>query len=397
MTFRTTLIILLLALVQFTNIVDFMIIMPLGPILKNLWGINSSEFSRLVTVFGIGSFISSIASVSYVDRFDRKKLLMAVYCGFTLGTILCGFAVGYKSLLAARFLTGLFGGIGGSIIMSMVGDLVAPEHRGRAMGYLMIGFAMASIFGVPGGLWLAAHYQWNTPFLVLGSLCAIVFITMVMLLPNFTNHVKNLKAKQSTIKVLTHLFSDPNKRWAYLLGSSMMLAHFMIIPFLTDYITYNLGFDFKTTVPLVYITGGILSAISSPIIGRLSDKYGRYKVLIILTILAAIPIFGITNLDTKNVYVLLAVCTTLFVFSGSRMIVSSAQVTSAAPPQERGSFLIVNSSMQQLGTSLAAIVGGLVISNDEAKRVINYPILGIIGFAISLFVLLIFNKVKKVA
>jgi MFS transporter, DHA1 family, inner membrane transport protein len=394
---RKVLLILLLAFVQFTNIVDFMIIMPLGPVMKNLWGIDSSQFSKLVTVFGIGSFMSALVSVSFVDRFDRKKLLLFVYGGFTIGTFLCGFAVGYQTLLIARLLTGLFGGIVGSIILSMIGDMVAPEFRGRAMGFLMMGFAMASVLGVPGGLWLAANYQWNTPFIVLAILCLFVFMGVLILLPNFNKHLVQLPPKQNSFQIIKHLLSDPNKRWAYLLSSLMMMAHFIIIPFLTDFITFNLGFDFKTTVPLVYICGGILSAIVSPIFGKLSDRFGRFKMLLILSILALIPLVGITNLDTKSIVFLLLVTSTLFIFSGSRMIMVSAHVTGAAPPEERGSFLIINSSMQQLGTSLAAFVGGIIITNDEAKRVLNYPLLGIIGIVLSIVVLLVFNKVKKVS
>jgi MFS transporter, DHA1 family, inner membrane transport protein len=385
---------LILALVQFTNIVDFMIIMPLGPVLKDMWGISSTEFSRLVSFFSIGAFISAMACIAFVDRFDRRKVLLLVYAGFTIGTFLCGLSQTYYQLLAARFLTGLFGGIGGSVILSMVGDYIPQERRGQAMGILMTGFALASIVGVPGGLWLAGHFQWHTPFIVLASLCTLVFAAAFFLVPSFTGHLKNGIVKQTAFAIIKNVFSDVNKRWALLLSSLLLMSHFSIIPFLSDFFINNLHLNYKTDVPLVYICGGLLSVIVSPQIGKLSDKYGRLKVFTILTILAAIPLLSIPNISTSNIFIILPITCTLFIFSGSRMIVSSAQVTGTASPQERGSFMIVNSSITQLATAIISILGGAIISNDEAKRVVNYPILGFIGIAFAVLALLVFKKIK---
>jgi predicted MFS family arabinose efflux permease len=385
---------LILALVQFTNIVDFMIIMPLNPVLKDMWGISSTEFSRLVSFFSIGAFISAMACIAFVDRFDRRKVLLLVYAGFTIGTFLCGLSQTYYQLLGARFLTGLFGGIGGSVILSMVGDYIPQERRGQAMGILMTGFALASIVGVPGGLWLAGHFQWHTPFIVLASLCTLVFAVAFFLVPSFTGHLKNGIVKQTAFAIIKNVFSDVNKRWALLLSSLLLMSHFSIIPFLSDFFINNLHLNYKTDVPLVYICGGLLSVIVSPQIGKLSDKYGRLKVFTILTILAAIPLLSIPNISTSNIFIILPITCTLFIFSGSRMIVSSAQVTGTASPQERGSFMIVNSSITQLATAIISILGGAIISNDEAKRVVNYPILGFIGIAFAVLALLVFKKIK---
>jgi MFS transporter, DHA1 family, inner membrane transport protein len=385
---------LILALVQFTNIVDFMIIMPLGPKLKTLWQIDSTQFSRLVSSFSIGAFISAMACIAFVDRFDRKKVLLLVYCGFTLGTFLCGLSNSYNQLLASRFLTGLFGGIGGSVILSMVGDAVAAERRGQAMGILMTGFSMASILGVPGGLYLAGQFEWHTPFLVLAALCALVFVAAFFVLPNFTKHLQAGVVKQNAFTILKHIFSDAKKRWALLLGVCMIMSHFSIIPFLTDFCVNNLGFDFKHTVPLVYVVGGLLTVVNSPMIGKLSDRHGRFKVLAILTVLSFIPLLGLPNLSNNNVAILLVVTSCFFIFSGSRMIITSAQITSSASPQERGSFMIVNSSVQQLATGLSAAIGGAIVSNDAQLRVLNYPILGLIGCAFAVLTLLVFNKAR---
>ena len=386
--------VLLLALVQFTNIVDFMIVMPLGPVLKQLWNIDSTQFSRIVSVFSIGAFISSMACLAYVDRFDRKKVLLIVYAGFTVGTFLCGLSQNYHQLLAARFLTGLFGGIGGSTILSMVGDYVAPQRRGLAMGVLMTGFAAASVVGVPGGLWLAGHYQWHTPFIVLASLCTVVFLLVFFIVPSFTFHLQGKVARASVLVILKNIFSDVNKRWALLLSCLLIMSHFSIIPFLTDYATYNLGVNYKTDVPLIYIIGGILTVIVSPQVGKLSDKYGRGIVFSILSFLAIIPLTLIPNLSTNNLWVLLPAFATFFIFSGSRMVVGNAQVISTVNAQQRGSFMIVNSSLQQLSTGIIAAIGGIVVSNDNARRVLHFPILGIIGVVLAILAFIVFKKIK---
>jgi MFS transporter, DHA1 family, inner membrane transport protein len=384
----------ILALVQFTNIVDFMIVMPLGPVLKKLWGIDSTQFSRIVSVFSIGAFISAMACLAFVDRFDRKKVLMIVYAGFTIGTFLCGLSQNYHQLLAARFLTGLFGGIGGSVILSMVGDYIPNERRGQAMGILMTGFALASVLGVPGGLWLAGHYQWHTPFIVLASLCTVIFVLAIFIVPSFTNHLKNGVVKQTAYAIIKNIFGNVKMRWALLLSSLLIMSHFSIIPFLTDFATYNLGVNYKTDVPLIYIIGGILTVFVSPLVGKLSDKHGRLFVFGILTFLAMIPLLCIPNLYTNNLWIIMPVFSTFFIFSGSRMVIGSAQITSTATSQERGSFLIINSSIQQLSIGLMAAFGGAIVSNDEVKRVLHYPILGIIGVVIAVLALLVFRKIK---
>ncbi len=384
---------MILALVQFTNIVDFMIVMPLGPVLKKLWSIDSTQFSRIVSVFSIGAFISSMAGLAYVDRFDRKKVLLIVYAGFTIGTFLCGLSTNYNQLLGARFLTGLFGGIGGSTVLSMVGDYVAPQRRGQAMGILMTGFALASVLGVPGGLWLAGQFQWHTPFMVLGFICMVVFILAVFIVPTFTDHLKDGVIKQKMWTILKQVFNEKNKRWALLLSSLLIMSHFSIIPFLTDFFTYNIGVNYKTDVPLIYITGGLCTVVCSPLVGKLSDKYGRVPIYTILT-LAMGPLLSIPNMHTNNLWILMPVTSTLFIFSGTRLVVGNAQVTSTVLSKERGSFLIVNSSIQQLSTGIIAAIGGAIVTNDSAKKVIDYPILGIIGAVLAILALIVFRKIK---
>ncbi len=393
---KEILLLLLLAFVQFTVIVDFMILMPLKPLLTDLWGINPMQFGIAVFSYGFGAFISSLYFVNKVDLYDRKKVLITIYAGFTIGTFVCGWANSYMVLLIARFVTGLFGGVVGSVIQSIVGDAIPNERRGQAMGILMMGFALASILGVPGGLYFASHYHWYTPFLGLGCICLVVFVGSIFIVPNFTGHLITAQ-KHKLISLLKNILSDSNRRNALLLTIVTMPSHFLIIPFLTDYFTKNLGFDYKTTVPLIYIVGGTLSAFTSPFIGKLSDKIGRFKVLFVLSILSVIPLVGIPNLNTTNTYLLLSFTAMFFIFSGTRMIVTIAQITSTVEPKLRGAFLIINSSFQQFSTSVASLIGGFIVFQNADGTLGNYPILGYLSVGFSVLLLIVFKKVKVVS
>ena len=386
---------LTLAFVQFTCIVDFMVLMPLKPMLTQLWGINPLQFGVAVFAYGFGAFTSSMLCVNKVDRFDRKKVLVFIYAGFTIGTFFCGLANSFILLVVARFITGLFGGVAGSIIQSIVGDAIPAQRRGQAMGILMSGFALASIVGVPGGLYLAAKFAWYTPFLVLGSICFFVFIGILILVPSFVTHLLTYKP-QTFIGVMKSVLAEKNRRWALLLSMVIMPSHFFIIPFLTDYFTINLKFDYASTVPLIYIIGGGLTAFTSPLIGKLSDKIGRFKVLAGLSILSIIPLIGITNLHTDNKVVLLCFTASFFVFSGTRMVISMAHTTSTAEPSIRGAFLIINASLSQFATSIASLIGGLIIVQAQDKTLHNYPYLGYLGVLFGIIALVVFTKVKTV-
>jgi predicted MFS family arabinose efflux permease len=211
--------------------------------------------------------------------------------------------------------------------------------------------------------------------------------------PSFTGHLANYKA-QTFSGVLKSVLGEKNRRWALLLTAVIMPSHFFIIPFLTDYFTFNLKFDYGSTVPFVYVIGGLLTAVFSPFIGKLSDRIGRYKTLIGLSVLALIPLIGIPNLQTHSKLVLFCFTASFFVFSGSRMVITIAHTTSTAEPQIRGAFLIINSSIQQFAISIASLIGGFIMIQSEDKSLHNYPILGYISIVFSVISLLVFNKVK---
>ncbi len=390
---KTIFLIALLAAIQFTGVVDAMIVMPLGPELRDLWHISTPQFGHVVSIFSLAAFFSAIISVAYIDRFDRKKVLLFIYAGFTVGTLLCGVANSYYQMLAARFFTGLFGGIVGSIILSIIGDAVPNEKRGFAMGILMMGFALASVAGVPAGLFLAAHFYWQMPFYALAGLCFLIWVACFFAVPNFNTHIAKVE-KQNSFQIIFKIFSDINLRRALMLSFLVIISHFMIIPYLSDFFVKNLKFDFKTTVPFIYVVGGVLSAFFSPFVGKMADKFGRLKVLIVLTVLAIFPLIGIPNLTTTSKWILFIFSGSLFIFSGSRMIATAAMVTSSVQAQSRGSFLVINSSIQQFAIGGGAALGGSIIYNGPAGEIVNYPYVGYIAVALGLLALFVAPKVK---
>ncbi|MFL5753208.1 MAG: MFS transporter [Bacteroidia bacterium] len=392
---KEIIILLTLALVQFTHILDGMIMMPMAPNLKLAFDIDSQQFSYLVASYGIAAFVSAIGATFWMDRFDRKKVLFALYIGFLAGTFACASAPTYGFLLAARVFTGLFGGVAGAVILSIVGDVVPLERRAQGMGILMSGFALASVAGIPLGIYLSEIYSWHTPFYFICGMGLIVIFAIAFIIPPINSHLQNVQ-KRSAFHLYTSVFSNSNQVRALMLSVTMIFAHFAIIPYITDYFVNNLGFKMKGQIIYMYVVGGILSTFTSPLFGKLADKFGRFRIYSILSVLAIIPIYMISNFNSQSLAALLGTAAMFFMFSGGRMIPSSAMVTSAVAPQQRGGFMSLNSAMQQLAMGLATLIGGLIIFNDEQKRLFNYPILGYIGIAFTIIAILIARGVKPV-
>ena len=238
-------ILLILALVQFTHIVDAMVIMPMGPLLKNSFFIESRQFNMLVGSYGISAFVSAIAATFWVDKFDRKKVLAWLYCGFLIGTFACAQSPSYEFFLGARVFTGLFGGIAGAVILSIVGDLIPLERRARGMGILMSGFSLAAVAGVPIGIFLSESFSWHAPFYMVCIMGIFVLFAIFFLIPPVNAHL-NRSAESEKGNIYSSVFNSTNQQLALLFSFTYVLAHFAIIPNLSDYLVSNLKFEMKT-------------------------------------------------------------------------------------------------------------------------------------------------------
>jgi predicted MFS family arabinose efflux permease len=386
---------LILASVNFTHIMDFMIMMPLGPQLIELFHITPKNFAWAVSAYSLTAGVSGFIAAFFVDRFDRQKVLLWAYLGFLLGTFACAFAPNYLFLVAARILAGLFGGVIGAQVLSIVGDVIPYERRASAMGLLMTAFSVASVAGVPTGLWLAAHYNWHVPFLAIGGLGILVALSIYFFVPPVNEHLKNQSKKQNPMHVLVDILKSRNQMLALCLSTVMSLGHFAIIPFISPSLVANVGFSQKN-IFLIYLVGGLLTIFTSPLVGKLADKKGKFLILLIFGLASLIPVWLITNLWQVPLWVILSISTIFFVTVNGRMIPMQAIVSGVVTPQQRGGFMSINSSVQQLASGAGATIAGSIVYTSADGHFENYAYVGYFSIFMILIALFLGKKVKPI-
>ena len=352
--------------------------MPLGPQLMNLLQINPQQFGLAVSAYAITAGISSFAAAFFVDRFDRKKVLLFAYTGFVIGTFSCAFAPNYLLLVAARVLAGLFGGMIGAQVLAIVADTFGYDRRARAMGILMTSFSLASVAGVPAGLWLAAKFSWHMPFLAIGGLGLAVIALIALFVPPVNKHIAQATPGGNPLRVLTDILQTPNQMKALSLSIVLMLGHFAIIPFIAPSLVGNVGYS-EHNIFLIYLVGGALTIFTSPLVGRFADRRGKYPVFVTFALLSLIPVWLITNLWSMPLWVVLLISGLFFIFVNGRMIPMQAIVSGVVTPQQRGGFMSINSSVQQLSTGLAAMLGGAIVHKAADGRIEHYATVGYIS------------------
>ncbi len=385
-----------LAAINFTHIVDFMIMMPLGPQLMRLFDISPQQFSALVSTYTFSAGIASFAGAFLLDRFDRKRALFAAYAGFVIGTFACAMAPGYHLLLSARIITGCFGGILSALILSIVGDVIPHERRATAMGIVMAAFSVASIFGVPFGLYIANQFSWHAPFFFLGFLSLVLFVPIMISVPSLRAHMSSDQPHPSPVRVIATIARNGNQMSALWFTIMLVLGHFAIIPFISPYMVSNVGFA-ESDLTYIYLLGGAVTIFTSPLIGRLADRIGKPKVYAIFAMLTLIPVFLITNLPHTALPIALVVTTIFFVTSSGRFVPAMAMVTSAVAPQNRGKFLSINSAAQQLTAGVAAAFAGMIVTKDASGALLHYHYVGYIAIAISILAILVSRRLQVVS
>lgn len=385
-----------LAAINFIHIVDFMILMPLGPQLMRLFEISPSEFSLLVSSYTFSAGISSFFGAFFLDRFDRKKILLWVYVGFTIGTLGCALSPSYPVLLAARVISGVFGGLTSALILAIIGDVIPYEKRGSAMGLVMSAFSFASVMGVPLGLFLASLSDWHTPFYILSGLSIISLGMIVKFIPNIAGHLDQEIQRPSPIQVISRVTGNSNQMRAITLSVMMMFGQFMIIPFLSPFNVANVGFT-EMQLTYIYIAGGGFTIFTSPWVGKLSDKYGKLKVFTIFMVLNLVPIGIITHLGVTPIPFVLMITTMFFVTSNGRYVPAAAIITGTAKPENRGSFLSFNSAVQQIAAGFASLIAGLIIGENELGQLTNFNIVGYLAIFFSILCIPLARRVKVIS
>lgn len=384
----------LLAFVKFTHIMDFMIMMPLGPQLERIWVISAQEFGLLVAAYTFSAGIVGLLGSFFMDRFDRKHSLLFLYTGFLIGTFACAISNSYEMLLFARCGTGAFGGLLGATVLSIVGDLTPLEKRSETMGIIMAAFSAASVFGVPFGLFIANQFGWQAPFLFLGVVGIPVLISSLMMMPNVSGHLS--KSEHSPGRLFLEMIGKPNAITAHGFIILLMLGQFSVITFIAPYMVSNVGFT-EGQLAYIYLVGGFVTFFSSPWFGKLADRYGQYKFFTVVTLLSLIPLWVITNLPRMNLYAVIVITSFMFILISGRIIPAMTMITSSVVPERRGGFMSINASIQQLGSGVASYVAGLVVVKTASGEYQDYDLVGYLAIGASLIALLVASRMRAVS
>ncbi|HVU23086.1 MAG TPA: MFS transporter [Opitutus sp.] len=384
---------LMLGAVQFTHMVDFMILVPLGEQLMHAFGITPAQFTQLVAAYGFAAAFSGLAGGFVLDRFDRKRALLVLYTGFGLATLACGLAPTHHLLLFCRFAAGAFGGLAGSMVTAMVGDVVPPGRLGRAMSFVMSAFPLASVLGVPVGLVLAGRYDWHAPFLMLAACAAVNLVLGSVALPHLRTAVHGHRPWRQMREIISH----PVHLRAFALGSALALAGGIVVPFVAPAFVANVGLSEDRQLPLVYAVGGIATACSMPIVGIWSDRFDRLRLLAIMSAAAAVVILALTRLGPASV-VWAAVMMALFMVTmSSRFTPAMAMITNAVEGRYRGGFMSVNSSLQQASIGAANVLAGFFVTREASGHLAGFPLLGYLSAGFFVLTVLLAARLRHAA
>ncbi|MCG2615910.1 MFS transporter [Terrimonas sp. NA20] len=386
MTRKELIILLLLAGLNFTHFLDFMVMMPLNNYLTPYFNISPRQFSFMVSAYSISAAVSGFATAFIVDSYDRKKILLYSYAGFIAGTIACGLATSYPLLLAARIVAGLFGGIIGAQVLAIIADIFPYERRGKAMASVSISFAIASILGVPFSLYLANlfHEDWHVPFLFVAGIGLVLIPFVIRFVPAMRGHLDSGLTRTPPLVLLGKVIRTNRQISALIFSCLLMIGHFLIIPFITPYMEFNKGYS-KNVIPTIYLVGGGASLIAALLLGRLSDKKGKLPIYSWSVFLSLFMVLLLTKMPVMPFSLVLTVFAFWFVFATGRALTAQAMISEVVPPEQRGSFMSFNGCVQQIGTGLASLLAGFIVYDDPSGKIYRYEWLGYI----SIFVLVI--------
>jgi predicted MFS family arabinose efflux permease len=368
---------LALAGIQFTHILDFMIMMPLGPEFIRVLHINTHQFGLLLSSYTFTAALSGVCATFYIDRFERKKLLIGLYTLFIIATLACGLAPNYYALFIARAFAGAFGGILGALVQTIVADSIPFERRGKALGTVMAAFSVSTVAGVPLSLFLANHIPWlgwRAPFIFIALVSSLILYIGYRNIPRIAGHLDHVQEGTRLSQVWNILIAHQHLR-AFLFSALIMMTGFSVIPFIALYLTSNVGVDIAN-ISLIYLCGGIATLMSSRWIGQLADRFGKVKIFRVLAIVSLIPILVTTNLPQVPLWIVLFNSTTFFVLISGRMIPAMAMLSQIVEAKMRGTFMSLIGSVQMLASGIASVVAGMVVTMGADGRMYHYNLVG---------------------
>ncbi|HET9863825.1 MAG TPA: MFS transporter [Steroidobacteraceae bacterium] len=383
----------MLAFLQFAVILDFMLMSPLGALIMPSLKITPAQFGSVVSAYAFAAGISGLLTAGFADRFDRKKLLLFFYTGFIAGTLWCGLAQSFPSLLLARVVTGLFGGVIGSVVLAIATDLFAPQMRGRVMGFIQTAFAASQVLGIPFGIYLSNHLSWHAPFIVLAGIGVLAGLLIVWFMRPVDAHLKTAP-ERSALGHLLHTVAEPR----YLLCFTAVLftatGGFMLMPFSSAFTVNNLGISLDD-LPIIYFVTGIATIFIGPVVGKAADALGKLRVFFFGTAVMIVTVLVYTHLGPTTLIVVTLVNVVLFVGIFSRMIPFQALMSQVPVPTQRGSFNAINASLAQLAGGLASLVAGHIVQEGADGRIHHYDIAGYVVVAASLMAALLLWRIHR--
>ncbi len=394
---RELYLLLTLAGMQFSHILDFMIMMPLGPILIKAFGIGTHEFGLLVASYSFSAALSGFLAATFIDRFERKRLMLSVFGLFGLATLACGLAPGYATLLIARGFAGVFGGVMGAMVQTIVGDVIPFARRAKAGGIVATAFSISTIAGVPLSLWLANHLGWRTPFMLIALLTVLFIIVGMRILPELRHHISfstsSGQAKRShPFSAMFAVLRDANHLRALLFSALIIFSGFTVIPYITIYAVGNIGIT-QHEIPFIYLAGGAATLITARLIGHWADLRGKIKIYRLVAIGALLPLFVVTHIGASPLWLWLICTTVFFVLVSGRMIPAMAIITSAAQPKLRGTFMSLNATVQSFAMGSATTLAGFIITQNSAGQIVDYGLVGYVAIAGNVLAILFVSSI----
>ncbi|QOG16139.1 MULTISPECIES: MFS transporter [Bradyrhizobium] len=388
-----SLLIALLAFTQFTIILDFIIMSPLGAILMPALNITATQFGIAVSAYAFSAGISGVLAAGFADRFDRKRLLLFFYVGFTLGTLLCAAAQNYHVLLLGRIVTGLFGGVIGSVVLAIITDLFPLHLRGRVMGFVQTAFAASQVLGIPAGLFLANHWNWHICFVAIVGLSIAAIAVIVFAMEPVDAHLK-LKQDRNPFRHLVATVFEPRYTLAFAVTTLLATGGYMLMPFSSAFTVHNLGIDI-THLPTIYLVSGLFSIVTGPLVGRASDRFGKYPTFVFGSVVSVIMVLIYTHLGHVTLTTAILVNVLMFVGIFSRMIPSQALMSAIPDQSQRGSFSAISASLQQLSGGLGSVLAGAIIAQAPDGSLLHFDRIGYVVCASAAVALVAMYFVQK--
>ncbi len=387
-------VIALLAMTQFTVVLDFMVMSPLGDLLMKSMEISPTQFGFVVSSYAFSAGISGLLTAGFADKYDRKKLLLFFYVGFIAGTLFCGLAPTYETIVAARIVTGLFGGVIGSISMAIITDLFTLEQRGRVMGFVQMGFGTSQVLGIPISLYLANSWGWQSPFLMIVGLSILLALVIFQVMQPIDKHLA-IQSERNAVAHLWHTVAKRDYRIGFLATSLLAIGGYMMMPFGSVYAINNL----KVTpheLPIIFMVAGISTLITMPFIGRLSDRIEKFKLFTMASLWMVVMVLIYTNLPVVPLWTIIVFNVLMMSGIMSRMVPATTMTSAIPVPQDRGAFMSVNSSLQQIAGGVASFVAGIiVVQKDNFSPLEHYDTLGLVVASITIFCIFMMYRVER--